>query len=169
MTIRELVECAPDLEGMEIVVRENGGGRWFQGYRISKNARLYPADMTIEHRELHPWLDEQERLRHGVSVPSGEIVDVQHGWAGNPLPIKVMCIDPRKAPKEILDLEVKWYLPRNIPSIHGNKLFHNEFSLEINCYPPERQEKLADYCEVNESKIDDQLDGQMSIEEFLGE
>ena len=168
MTVRDLVEHAPELEGMEIVVRENGGGRWIQGFRISKHAKLYPADMTIEHREQHPWIDESERLIHGVTVPSGEIVDVDRGWAGNKLLTRVMSIEPKKAPKEILDLEVKWYLPRNIPTIHGEKLFHNEFSLEISCFPPEKQEKLAEYREIKEKEIDDQLEGQMSIEDWLG-
>ena len=164
MTVRDLVSCAPELEGMEIVVRENGGGKWIQGFRISSKAKLYPADMTIEHKELHPWIDENERLRHGQRVPEGEIVDIRTGTLLSQLPIKVMCIEPRKAPKDVLDLEVRWYLPRNIPTVHGERLFHNSFSLEINCYPPERQEKLAMYREV-----DEQREGQMNIEDWFRE
>ena len=169
MTVRDLVECAPELEGMEIVIRENGGGKWIQGFRISKKAQLYPSDVTIEHRESYPWIDEDELQRHGLDVPEGEVVDVKRGSLLCLLPIKVMCIEPKKAPKDVLDLEVRYYLPRNIPTIHGLKLFNNSFSLEINCYPPEKQEKLAIYQEVIEKKENEQLAGQMSIEDFLGE
>lgn len=170
MTVRDLVECAHSLEGMEIVVRENGGGKWIQGFRISPKAKLYPSDITIEHKELHPWIDEKELNRHGQLVPEGEIVDVKRGTFLSQMPIKVMCIEPKKAPNYILDLEVKYYLPRNIPTIHGSKLFNNDFSLEINCFLPERQEKLAEYREIIEDKQDDdgQLAGQMCIEDFLG-
>lgn len=164
MTVRDLVEHTYSLEGMEIVVRENGGGKWIQGFRISKKAELYPCDVRIENREKHPWINEDERLRHGVKLPIGEIVEVSMAY--NNMPTKVMCIDPKKAPKKILDLEVKDYLPRNMPTVHGQQLFNNDFSLEINCYPPDMQEKIADFREINE--ISPQLEGQMSIEEFLG-
>ena len=170
MTVRDLVFGASEsLEGMEIVVRENGGGKWIQGFRISKKARLYPIDSRVEEREKHPWVKETCPRGSGLNcpVPEGEVVTVYQDTFN--YPIKVMCIDPRKAPKNVLDLEVRRYLPRNIPTLHGQKLFSNDFSLEIDCYEPEKMEKLAMYREVVEDKIeDDQLAGQMSIEDYWG-
>lgn len=167
MTIRDLVSGADgDLEGMEIVVREGGKGRWIQGYRISKKAELYPIDSTIENRELYPWVKTNSHGDYCCDVPEGETLVVHQPFRD--FPIKIMCIDPKKAPKEILDLEVSRYLPRNIPVIHGLRAFNNEFSLEIWAYLPEPSEKPAIYREVKKAEIDDQLEGQMSIEDYLG-
>lgn len=166
MTVRDLVQAAgDDLEGMQITVRENGGGRWIQGFRISKKARLYPSDCRIEEREKHPWAQESCSRGYGFNceVPQGEVLTVYQPNLN--FPIKVMCVDPGKAPKDVLDLEVKKYLPRNLPTIHGNSLFNNEFCLEIDAYEPEKQEKLAVYKQCDETE---QLEGQMSIEDFLG-
>jgi hypothetical protein len=169
MTVRDLVLGADDdLEGIEVVVREGGKGKWIYGFRISKKARLHPIDSTIEHRELYPWI-KTNKTNHDVNceVPEGEVVTVRQSHLD--YPIKVMCIDPKKAPKDVLDLEVCKYLPRNIPVLHGDKLFNNSFNLEIWAYMPEQTEKLAVFKEIDENKIDDdQLAGQMSIEDFLG-
>ena len=159
MTVRDLVMCGTSLEGMEIVVREEGVRRWVYGYRISKKARLYPVDVVAEHRE---WLNLEEKDRHGVYVPEGEVIEVQKSYG---LPMKVMCIDPVKAPNEVMDLEVSHYLPRNIPAIHGNKLFKNDFSLEIWCYPPARVEKLAEVVTKDEPK---EIEGQTNLLDWLG-
>lgn len=166
MTVRDLVQAAgDDLEGMQITVRENGGGRWIQGFRISKKARLYPSDCRIEEREKHPWAQESCSRGYGFNceVPQGEVLTIYQPHLD--FPIKVMCICPGKAPKDVLDLEVRRYLPRNLPTIHGNSLFNNEFCLEIDAYEPEKQEKLAVYKQCDETE---QLEGQMSIEDFLG-
>lgn len=166
MTVRDLVQAAgDDLEGMQITVRENGGGRWIQGFRISKKARLYPSDCRIEEREKHPWAQESCSRGYGFNceVPQGEVLTVYQPHLD--FSIKVMCVDPGKAPKDVLDLEVRRYLPRNLPTIHGNSLFNNEFCLEIDAYEPEKQEKLAVYKQCDETE---QLEGQMSIEDFLG-
>ena len=167
MKVRDLVECATALEGMEIVIRENGGGKWLQGFRISKKAKLYPSDDRIENRENYTWIDDNRLIKNGQRLPDGEVVDVCRFscMSGKGLPIKVMCIAPEKAPAQILDLEVKSYLPRNIPVIHGDRLFNNQFSLEIDCFPPQKAEKMA-VVEVTEQK---QLAGQMSIEDYLEE
>lgn len=167
MTIRDLVFGADgDLEGMEIVVREGGKGRWIQGFRISKKAKLYPADCTIENRELYPWVKKDKNGNYNCAIPEGESLVIHQPFRD--FPVKVLCIDPQKAPKEVLDLEVARYLPRNIPVIHGQALFNNEFSLEIWAYLPEPSEKPAIYQEVKKAEIDDQLEGQMSIEDYLG-
>ena len=40
MTVRDLVQGAGyDLEGLQIRVRENGGGKWIHGYRITKKGK----------------------------------------------------------------------------------------------------------------------------------
>ena len=161
MTVRDLVECAYFVKNIQIIIRENGGGRWFQGFRIGKDAMLYKYEHCAEHRE--------QRGMFGTDLyklKDGEILDTTTVYN---LPMKVMCIEPKKAPKEVLDLVVHHYQPRHIPSFHGEALTHNDFDLNIDCFPPERQEKLAEYREIVEDKVDgEQIAGQMSIEDFLG-
>lgn len=166
MTVRDLVLCADDeLEGMEIVVREGGKGQWIQGFRISKKARLHPVDCTIENRELYPWIKTNKNGDYNCAVPQGESVIIHQPFRN--FPVKVMCIDPKKAPKDVLDLEVSRYLPRNIPVLHGDACFNNGFNLEIWAYLPEPSEKPAIFKEQTKADIDDQLEGQMTIEEWL--
>ena len=163
MTVREMVEAAgEDLEGLQIKVIEYGSRNWIQGYRISKNARLYPADARIENREKYPWAKENCSYGHGFNmpVPDGEILTVYDSF--NPYPIKVMCIEPKKAPDEVLDLEVRSFLPRNLPTIHGQQLFSNYFSLEILAYVPKEGIKVTN---TPEEKAKD-IDGQLNLEEF---
>lgn len=160
MTVRDLIECAFFVKNIEVIIRENGGGRWIQGFRIGADAKIYRYEWCAEHRE--------ERGMFGSDVyklKDGEVLDIK---TAHTLPMRAMCIDPKKAPKEVLDLNVHYYQPRHIPAYHGEALTHNDFDLEINCYPPEQREKLAVYREVREDKVDDQLEGQMSIEDFLG-
>lgn len=161
MTVKDLVECSFFVKNIEVIIRENGGGTWIQGFRIGKDAMLYRYEHCAEHRE--------QRGMFGTDLYKLKDDEILDAKTSSNLPMKVMCIEPKKAPKEILDLVVHDYQPRHIPSFHGEALTHNDFDLEINCYPPERQEKLAVYREINEDKIDDgQLAGQMSIEDFLG-
>lgn len=170
MTVRDLVECAgDDLEGIQIRVRENGGGKWIHGFRISKNEHLYPLICRIEYEEKFPWIEKTTFRGNGYNcpVPKGVHLTVYEDFSD--YPIEIMCIAPKKAPKAVLDLEVRRFLPRNIPTIHGERLFNNEYELEIDCYEPEKMEKLAVFREVLEDKVeDDQLAGQMNIEDFLG-
>lgn len=164
MTVREMVEAAGDeLEGLQIKVAEDNSRKWIQGYRISKKARLYPIDVRIEEREKHPWAVESCSRGHGFNmpVPDGEVLTVyQDFWD---YPIQVMCISPKNAPDEVLDLEVRSFLPRNIPTIHGQKLFSNYFSLEILAYMPKGGIKVTN---TPEEKPKD-IDGQLSLEEFF--
>ena len=164
MTVRDLVEAAgEDLEGLQIKVSEEGSRNWIQGYRISKKARLYPIDVRIEEREKHPWAVESCSRGSGFNmpVPAGEVLTVyQDFWE---YPIKVMCISPKNAPDEVLDLEVKSFLPRNLPTIHGKQLFSNYFSLEILAYVPKDGIKVIN---TPEEKAKD-IDGQLSLDEFI--
>ena len=157
MTVRDLVTCAQFLKNIEVVVRENGGGCWIQGFRIGPDAKIYKYEYCVENRE---------RIDRCINLKEGETIDVERWHGGeHPCPVKAMCISPSKAPADVLDLVVCYYLPRHIREYHNDL----EFDLEINCYPPEQIEKLAAYREVKETKSDDQLEGQMSIEDFLGE
>lgn len=169
MTVRDLVIGAGDnLEGIQVRVRENGGGKWIHGFRISPNERLYPLICRIEYEEKFPWIEKTTFRGNGYNcpVPKGVHLTVHEDLSD--YPIEIMAIEPKKAPKTVLDLEVKSYLPRNIPTVHGQRLFNNEYTLEIDAFPPEQMEKLAVYKEVDDKQVDDQLAGQMSIEDFLG-
>ncbi len=166
MTVRDLVQAAGyDLEGLQIRVRENGGGKWIQGYRISPNERLYPIICRIEFREKYPWIEKTTFRGNGYNCPVPEGVKLTVYEDFKDYPIEIMCIEPKKAPKNILDLEVKYFLPRNVPAIHGDRFTNNRYSLEIDAYAPEETEKLAVYKQCDEIE---QLEGQMSIEDFLG-
>lgn len=164
MTVKDLVIAGGEnLEGLQIMVRENGGGKWIHGYRISENERLYPAVAKVENQEAFPWINKKD-YGFNCPIPKGTELRVYEEMRDK-LPIDILCVPPKKAPKKVLELEVKSYLPRNIPTIHGESLFNNGFALEIDCYPPEQLEKLVIVKEVAE--ISDQLEGQMSIEEFI--
>lgn len=161
MTVRDLVECAPFLKNIEVVVRENGGGWWIQGFRIGPDAKIYKYEYCVENRE---------RVYSSTKLKEEESIDIErHHGSDHPCPVKAICVSPERAPADVLDLVVYSYQPRHIPQYHGDAATHNDFDLEIDCYPPEHQEKLAAYRETKEAKTDDQLEGQMSIEEFLGE
>ena len=129
MTIRDLVSGADgDLEGMEIVVREGGKGRWIQGYRISKKAELYPIDSTIENRELYPWVKTNSHGDYCCDVPEGETLVVHQPFRD--FPIKIMCIDPKKAPKEINIIRVTFMLFITLASFCGTSL-NKRFSISL--------------------------------------
>ena len=160
MTVRDLIECSYFVKNIEVVIRENGGGTWIQGFRIGTDAMLYRYEQCAEHRE--------ERGMFGTELYKLKDDEILNVKTCHNLPMKIMCIEPKKAPKEVLDLVVHHYQPRHIPYIHGESATHNDFDLNIDAFPPERMEKLADYREVIETKLDDQLEGQMSIEDFIG-
>lgn len=166
MIVKDLLDAGGDnVEGLQIMVRENGGGSWIHGYRISENERLYPAVTRIENQEAFPWISKKD-YGFNCPIPKGSELRVYEAMRDN-LPIDILCVSPRKAPKQVLMLEVKHFIPRNLPTVHGDKLFNNKFELEIDCYPPEHIEKLAVFKEVAE--INEQLEGQMCLEDFMKE
>lgn len=156
MTVRDLVQGAPFLRNIKVIVREHGSGCWIQGFRIGPDAKIHKFERCAEFEEQMSVNRQDYKLKEGESFDVARFQD---------MPMKVKCVDPRKAPADVLDLVVCHYLPRHICEYHDD----NDFDLEIDCYPPEHQEKLATYRETKEAKADDQLEGQMSIEEFLGE
>lgn len=155
MTVRELIECSYFVKNVEIEVRDNG--KWIQGYRIGRDAEIYIYEECAEYQEY--------RGRFGIApykLKPGEEADV-FKWTRE-LPMKIMCIDPKKAPKKVLDLRVNHYQPRHIPYFHGDSLTHNDFDLNIVAYPPEEGKLLEP--EPKEAKKDD-IDGQLCLDEFF--
>lgn len=168
MTVKELVESAPNCDALEIVVREKGCGKWIQGYRISKFAEQWKSEHTVELQEkldasgikynkvIKEYGDKSPRLKEG------EIRDVMHGYN---LPMKIIKRDVSHLPENVAGLQVCSFQPRHIPSFHREQMTHNEFSLDINCYPegfvPELEEKKKD--------LNEQLEGQTDIFDFIGE
>ena len=159
MTVKELVDAAIFCDVVEIVIRENGGhGKWLQGYRIGKEAKIYPSELTREVREIMEIESYQSKTYH---CKPGEVLPV---FKGNDLPMKVICKDVSKIPEEIGRLEVADFIPRKVYPIHKDSLTSNKHELEINCYPAD---VIPD--KFIESKVvePEQLEGQMSIEQFL--
>ena len=159
MTVKELVDAAIFCDVVEIVIRENGGhGKWLQGYRIGKEAKIYPSELTREVREI---MEIESYESKTYNCKPGEVLPV---FKGNNLPMKVICKDVKKIPEEIGNLEVADFIPRKVYPIHMNSLTSNNHELEINCYPAD---VIPD--KFIESKVvePEQLEGQMSIEQFL--
>ena len=160
MTVQELLDTMPACDLVEIVVRKTGHGQWIQGYRIGKEAKVYPAEVTAEIRELKGL---NEYKSPPVYLEKDEIIDCKVGFN---LPMKVICKDCHKLPEHIGKLEVCSVLPRHVPYFHKNALTHNDFALDINCYPdgfiPEK------YIVAKETAQISSLEGQMSIEDFYG-
>lgn len=168
MTVGELINAATFCDIAEIIVRKGGNGQWVQGYRIGKNAKIFPSEVTAEIRE-----------RHGLRKLDCSTISLKEGEqeefckAGFKMPMKVICSDIHKnyISEDILNLEVCSFQPRNIPHFHRDALTHNEFALDVNCYVPEEGIPVREAKPKKEKKAavdnDDELPGQMRIEEFL--
>ena len=157
MTVRELVEGAPFLKNIQVIVRKNGDSSWIQGFRIGPDAKIYKREYRVEERE-HNLIS----LERDYKLKEGEVIDItqEHFWSEHPCPMKVMCVSPTRAPKDVLDLVVCDYLPR-----HFSEYDALDFDLDIDCYPPEHQEKLAVYRKVKEdTNTDEQLKGQIWLD-----
>lgn len=163
MTLQELMDIAPDCDLIEVVVRKDGHGQWVQGYRVGKDAKIYPSEITAEIRELKGLKEYRETL-HDVRLSAGEVVKFNKAYS-NSCPMTVICKDCHKLPTEIGKLEVCMMLPRHVPSFHKEQLTHNDFALDIWCYPPEHIPQV----EVKEVKQEtEQLEGQLSIFDLEG-
>lgn len=160
MTVKELIDVSPFCDLVEVVVRDQGHGKWVQGYRVGKNAKLYPVNMSLKLRERFHQKSYESRT---VVLDEGQEIDCEQGMG---LPMKVICRDVRKIPDNIGNLTICDIQPRHIPQIHKDAMTHNDFAYDIDCYPdgfvPEsitEQEKAT--------KIADDIDGQLSIEEWI--
>lgn len=158
MTVKELIDVSPYCDLVEVVVRKNGHGQWIQGYRVGKEAKLYPCNLTKEVMERF----KVESHLKTVHLQEGQEVDCSHG--SRELPMKVICKDVSKIPDNIGKLIVAHVQPRHIPSFHKEQLTHNDFAYNIDCYPdgyvPEVEKKDTDW---------ENLEGQLTIDDWLGE
>lgn len=159
MNVGELVEAGISCDCIEVVVREEGCRHWIQAYRVGKDVDIFPSEYSVEYSEAK----QRYESTYGKEMPRmrpSEIRDIRRGQG---LPIKVIKKDVHNLPDNIANLRVHDYQPRHIPSFHREQLTHNEFSLNINCYPegwePEKEEP--------KEQKSDQLEGQMDIGEFL--
>lgn len=156
MTVFDLVNAAPFCDLVEIVVRENGTGQWIQGYRISKDAKQYPAEYSISDGKRHYTYKSKVE-----SLKNNEERDVQRGFSCN---LKIICKDVSKIPDYIGNLNVAYYQPRHIPCVHKEALTHNEFALDINCYP---EGYVPEVPEEQKKSKSEQLEGQTSLFDFM--
>lgn len=155
MTVQELMDAMPYCDLLEVVVRQTGHGKWVQGYRIGKEAKIFPSEYTIEEWEKHTFRKYSVKF-----LEEGQEVDIRHGYD---LPMKVICKDCHRLPGNIARLEVCSALPRHVPVFHKDALTHNAFALEVDCYPdgfiPERA--------IESKEIVNEIDGQMDIMDLL--
>lgn len=127
MNVGELIEvCGEDLKNIEVVVRDNG--KWVQGYRIGKDAEVYPYEKRVELIEAGIKDDYHKTIR----LKKEQIADVLKIGG---LKMKVIAKRVSNAPDYVKALQVEYIIPRHIREIHGEQLFHNAFDLDITCYP----------------------------------
>ena len=148
MTVKELIDVSFDCNLVEIVVREEGFGRWIQGYRIGKDAKLFPVEITKEVLEKYKLEHEGRRV---IPLGEGQEIDCTHSIN---LPMKVICKDVRKIPDYIGNLKISYVIPRNVPRIHNRPMTDNSHEYDIACYPEGYVEP------VEETKSEQDMEGQ---------
>lgn len=161
MTVKELMDVATYCDIAEIIVRKEGHGQWMQGYRIGENAVIYPSELTSEIRELK---ELKEYTSPTIALTHGEEVELSKNGIIGQMPMKIICKSCHKLPDYIGKLEVCSFQPRHVPGFHKEQLTHNEFALEIECYPNNYEEIV----EIKESK-NKELPVQMNITDYIEE
>lgn len=154
MTVKELIEVSPCCNILEITVRKEGHGQWIQGYRIGKDAKLFPVEITKEVLEKH----KLERSGSCVYLEDGQEIDCYHAIR---LPMKVICKDVRKIPDYIGNLEICEVIPRRVPRLHDKPMETNDHEYDIECYPEGWEEPGP------EPKEEKDLEGQIRMEDLL--
>lgn len=157
MKVRDLLEVSPFCDTIEVVIRKEGHGMWLQGFRVSKNAKVYPVEQSREFIEMRG-LKSYEL--HALPLKENEEVDTERP---NGLKMKIICKEPRQAPNEILNLDICSVQPRYIPLYHKEALTHNEFSYDIDCYPPAYEIEHIETKAIEQK----QLEGQTNIFDFI--
>lgn len=160
MTVKELIDVSPFCDLVEVIVREHGHGQWVQGYRVGKNAKLYPVNLSVKLREQ---FGQKTYESHTIVLEKDQEIDCEQGRG---LPMKVICKDVAKIPDYIGNLKICDIQPRHIPQIHRDALTHNDFAYDIDCFPdgfvpesPKEQEKAQ--------KVIEEMDGQMSVDDWF--
>jgi len=163
MTVQELMDVMPYCNLLEIVVRKTGHGQWIQGYRIGKEAKVFPSEQTVEEWESHSFRSNDHRIIH---LKKGQEIDIGKGYN---LPMKVICKDCHKLPEHIGSLEVCSVQPRHIPQFHKEALTHNDFALNVNCCPDNYvPEKHISSKDVTTKAIEsEQIAGQISLFDYM--
>lgn len=166
MTVRDLVICAGGfLQKLDVEISDNG--KFVYGYRIGLDAQVYYAERCDKLEER------RGQFVTGVcSLRPGEVVEVYKIPPAD-CPTRVMCIKPEKAPAEVLDLEVNYYLPRHTSGTNNN------FDLDVVCYLPDLMiaaDKVKDWIIKNHSSLkadlmlkeagSEDIKGQMSLDQF---
>lgn len=159
MTVRDLVIAGgSELTDMEVIIRDKG--KWVHGWRIGPHAKLYRYEHCAEFQHL------RNQFGYGVVyLEPGQIAEVKEASAQ--LPKTIMCLKPKEAPKEVLDLKVNYYQPRHIPEFHKEQLTHNDFALEIVCFPPDQEVDVITAKIKAAMNKQDEIEGQMSLDQFF--
>ena len=147
------------MQNLDVEIRDNG--KWVYGYRIGLDAQVYYAEKCESFAD--------RRGQFGVRncrLQPGEVAEV---ITPADCPARVMCIKPKDAPAEVLDLEVNYYLPRHTSGTNNN------FDMDVVCYLPDLMiatEKVKAWIIKNHSEVKqpkettEDIDGQMSLDQF---
>lgn len=112
MTVKELLEVAW-CDGVEIIIRENGDGKWIYAYKIGKEVQVGKYDYI-------------NGKQSGRFFKPEKAVEVCR-YDGN-CRMLIIPKDVKKLPKEVKDLKVAMFRESYIgPNI--------EHGFEINCFP----------------------------------
>lgn len=156
MTVKELMEISPFCNLAEIVVRKGGNGEWIQGYRIGKDAKIFPVDITKEVLEKY----KLEKIGSCAYLEPDQEIDIMHAIR---LPMKVICKDVHKMPDYIGNLKISIVIPRRVPAIHKkDPMVSMDYEYDITCYPEGWKEP------EEEQKEEKDLEGQMRMEDLYG-
>lgn len=96
MTVAELLEKSYFCDYLEVTIRENGEGQWIYQYIIGENVRLgvySEVNINGEWRRANGIIDKACEYRKPIS-------------GGRFLNGKVFPKEPKKSPKEVMELEI---------------------------------------------------------------
>ena len=98
MTIKELIEKAALCDLLEVTIRENGEGKWVYQYKIGEEASCSKYD------ELY--IDGEWKTAPKCFAPNQPLEFRHPCGGGHSLPGRIIPKDPKKAPKEVMELEI---------------------------------------------------------------
>ena len=170
MTVGELIKVSPWCELIEVVIRVNGCGKWIYGYRIGKDVKIYPSEVSAEVKELRSLKEYTPYGNKRIVKPhDGDVYEIGKEFAGT-MKIKVICVDiRRRLPKEVADLEVYEVKPGKVRMESKIGDWNSwEHTYYIDCLPPDPGQMDRILKETTRQQAIEE-DGQMCLEDFMNQ
>ena len=98
MTIRELIEKTIFCDYLEITIRKDGEGEWIYQYKVGEDATTSRFEEILIDGK---WRSTEKCFKPNQALEFREVIG-----GGRYLPGRIIPKDPKKAPKEVLDLEL---------------------------------------------------------------